>query len=343
MMKKENKSEIESQETEPKNDIVSESTNIEDGSIALKPSAHAGRPSYKNQRKKKTPAEDNDYLSSSKFSLLSDKTLYADPQAKKTKVTFSKNEKKKSSLCEEEEWEKYMKKNGLKPSLGGAPSPSSRVPSFIAMVKTAIRDLKPYKLTNREGIAKYIEIRYRVKNCKLLKYVLKWMVEMDILKKKGCNFHFVKKRMVMDSKSVASCNETTDCKPKKKCPPKRRECPPKRKTCPPKRKTCRPKPKCLPKRNTCRPKPKCPPKRNKCRPEPKCSPKPRKLKCYYRAKSKQCKPKKSKKCKTSNRHEGCERVRCNCYEKLNSKKNRIKLKSRYVKKCGKIYLESVYI
>ena len=34
------------------------------------------------------------------------------------------------------------------------PMPSSRVPSFIAMVKTAIRDLKCYNMTHKEGIAK---------------------------------------------------------------------------------------------------------------------------------------------------------------------------------------------
>merc|ERR1719171_872314 len=87
-------------------------------------------------------------------------------------------------------------------STAKTPMPSARVPTFIAMVKTAIRDLEKIHMTSREALSKYIALRYRVKNDALLKFALKWMTKMGVIQKTNGLFYFTSKRAVTKSKYV---------------------------------------------------------------------------------------------------------------------------------------------
>uniref|UniRef100_F6SSF8 H15 domain-containing protein n=2 Tax=Ciona intestinalis TaxID=7719 RepID=F6SSF8_CIOIN len=110
----------------------------------------------------------------------------------KTKTSKQIKKSESGSDAAFEAWKKHP----------NAPVPSARVPTYIAMVKTAIRDLTPFDITGRDAISRYIQIRYRIKNDDLLRYVLKWLVDMGVLNMKDRNYYFVGKSLVR-KKTVA--------------------------------------------------------------------------------------------------------------------------------------------
>jgi len=95
------------------------------------------------------------------------------------------------------------------------PMPSSRVPTFIAMVKTAIRDLAKFHMTSRKAISKYIALRYRVQNEPLLKFALKWMTKMGVIAKTNGLYYFTSKKAIKKSKCVGKVKKGKK-KPSKK-------------------------------------------------------------------------------------------------------------------------------
>jgi len=223
------------------------------------------------------------------------------------------------------------------------PIPSgSACPSYLTMVKTAVRDLHPYKMTHREGIAKYIEIRYQVKDCKILKMVLKWMLVKGILKRRGCLYHF--------NKDIENCKPSSRRKSKIKKSKKRKmrnqhhqykchylneEFKKKLEQCCSDNSESDFEPHCSTKRkNSCKPKTRK--RTKKCRPTQKR--KKSKRRSSMRRKNKSCKTK-----LTGNRHPGCTRKRCDCYAALHKKRNRVKIGSRCIEKNGKYYMQNVYV
>jgi len=225
------------------------------------------------------------------------------------------------------------------------PIPSgSSCPSYLTMVKTAVRDLHPYKMTHREGIAKYIEIRYQVKDCKILKMVLKWMLVKGILKRRGCLYHFNKD---IENCKPSSRRKSSSYKIKKKskkrkirnqhhqykCHYLNEEFKKKLQECCSEESDFEPH--CQTKRkSSCRPKTR---KRTK-----KCRPSQKRRKSKRRSSMKR----KNKSCKTKltgNRHPGCTRKRCDCHAALHKKRNRVKIGSRCIEKDGKYYMQNVYV
>lgn len=88
------------------------------------------------------------------------------PKSKKTKRSATQKTSKKQKI---DKWKaiasrKYQKNEDLRQvlnqitnkalSAAKTPMPSSRVPTFIAMVKTAIRDLEKFHMTSREALSK---------------------------------------------------------------------------------------------------------------------------------------------------------------------------------------------
>uniref|UniRef100_H2YWB6 H15 domain-containing protein n=1 Tax=Ciona savignyi TaxID=51511 RepID=H2YWB6_CIOSA len=191
-----------------------------------------------------------------------------------------------------------------------SPVPSARIPTFIAMVKTAIRDLKPFRITGRDAIARYIQIRYRVRNDDLLKYVLKWLVDMGVLTVKDKNYLFVGKRLVT-KKTVAIVRKSKKTALQQLLR--------KRKMKKLKKKKHKRSSKKLKERS----------RRSK------------KMKHRKGKRSKRSKRCKSKKC--SKKRKKCRNAKCTCSKELKSRKNRIKWKTRYIRKNGKIYKQDEYV
>lgn len=157
------------------------------------------------------------------------------------------------------------------------PFPSSKVPTFIEMVKTAIRDLSKFDMTRRKTIARYIELRYKVRNDDLLKFALKWMLKMKILKRSEGLYYLSKKRGATKNKSKKGRKTNKKSKSKSKKKQKKRS----------------------------------------------------------QKKKKKPKSKETKKSKKKNK--------CTCAKDMKKRKNLVKMKTRYVRRNGKIYKEDVYV
>jgi len=157
------------------------------------------------------------------------------------------------------------------------PFPSSKVPTYIEMVKTAIQDLSKFDMSRRKTIGRYIELRYKVRNGDLLKFALKWMLKMKILKRSDGLYYLSKKTGTTKNKSKK------DREAKKKSKSKNKK----------------------------------------------------KQKKIIKKKKKKPKSKATKKTKKKNK--------CTCAKDMKKRKNLVKMKTRYVRRNGKIYKEDVYV
>lgn len=189
----------------------------------------------------------------------------------------------------------------------GFPSPSAKKPTFVAMIKTAIRDLKKYRQTTVEAISKYIILRYKFENDILLQYLLDWMTDMRILERRGENYVFSSQRLVKKT-TVAYIQDRRSRTSRRRKKSKRRSRSRKRKSSRGRRKS----------------------KRRRYE-----------LRDYGKSRKPQCARKKVKRAHR-NDFPQC-RKPCTCKKELRAAKNRVKVKSRYVRRGGKIYKEEEYI
>ncbi|XP_076812566.1 uncharacterized protein LOC143459347 isoform X2 [Clavelina lepadiformis] len=228
-------------------------------------------------------------------------------KCKETKLAIEEIEENGHDSCGRQESKKMTQKiSKLIRQLAtdtDQPVPSGKSPTFIAMVKTAIRDLKPFNLTGKDAISKYIQLRYHVKNASLLSYVLKWMVEMGLLKQRNGQYRFSGKRLVK-KQTVAVLGSL-------------------------KRKALKAK---LHRKNL---------KKVNDHFKAKLSRK-KKLNSKKRRKNKKSKTRKSK-CRKVLKRNKCKNEKCTCAKELKALKNRIKVKTRYIRKNGKIYKQEEYI
>lgn len=184
------------------------------------------------------------------------------------------------------------------------PMPSGHAPTFISMVKTAIRDLKPFNVTSVEAISKYVQIRYHVVNEHLLRYILKWMVDLGVLRCVAGQYSFTHKRLVKKA-TVAVLRDKGG-----------------------RRSFKRPRHGKLRLRRSKRK-----PKRKKLG-----RGKRRKTKHGIRRKGKRARKHKRGKKKVDSKQEPC-----TCSKEITSSRNRVKVRTRYIRRKGKIYKQDEYV
>lgn len=203
-----------------------------------------------------------------------------------------------------------------------SPNPSGTKPTFVAMIKTAIRDLRRYKRTSVEAISKYILLRYQVQNDILLQYLLDWMTDMNILERKEHNYVFSCKRLVKKT-TVAVVNNN-----KRSRSSKRRKRSSKHRSRSRGRRAGRSKERYTHKKRRSHQR-----KRRTCAYEPVE---------YYEPARRKRRQRKSKR-QGSKKKKVAIRKPCTCKHELRAAKNRVKVKSRYVRRGGRIYKEEEYI
>lgn len=211
-----------------------------------------------------------------------------------------------------------------------SPNPSGTKPTFVAMIKTAIRDLRRYKRTSVEAISKYILLRYQVQNDILLQYLLDWMTDMDILERKEHNYVFSKKRLVKKTTVAVIKNRKRSRSSRRRRKSKRSS---KYKSRSKSRRT---------KRSRDAYGVNCGQKKRRRRSRKRRQTCAYEFEDYNEPPKRKCRKTKSKK-QSKRRKKSKPRKPCTCRHELRAAKNRVKVKSRYVRRGGKIYKEEEYI
>ncbi|XP_039274705.2 uncharacterized protein LOC120348611 [Styela clava] len=214
------------------------------------------------------------------------------------------------------------------------PSCSHRLPTFIVMIKTAIRDLRPFKITSMEAISKYIELRYRVKNDNLLNYILEWMVDMRVLRAWSGHYYFTKSRLVKKT-TVAVLGKGAGKHGKNK---KLKKVTSKQKKKNAKKLWKKGFKQCNVHKNGVQFAQKGRGKKGKQIDESELDDEQNNA-----PKSRKNKHKKGKKSGRKQKKNKDKKTKCTCTKELTSAKNRVKLKTRYVRRRGKIYREEEFV